>query len=281
MKYEEQFTDIREVVTGISKNINKCSFGISTGLVSLDKTIRGLEKGDFIILAGRPSMGKSALAANIALEVGKENNIVIFSLEMNATILVERLVANLAEVNLHKLKLNQATNGELKKVNIAAQKLTKRNIFIDDSSRLYPWLLQQKLEFIKETYGVDCVIVDYLQLMSGSRKENRVQEVTDISRELRAVAKDFNIPIIAVSQLSRAVENRTNNRPRLSDLRESGSLEQDAHKILLLYRSAYYGDEDNTEAEIIVGKNRSGPIGILKVKWCSESMSFKDIEGEF
>jgi len=265
----------------VAANINKQSMGFSTGLNSLDNQIRGLEKGDYIIIAGRPSMGKSSLATDIALAVGKVGTVVVFSLEMNGTLCLERMLANLAKVNYHKLKLNLAANGELKKVNKAAQELCNRKILIDDSSRLYPKILRERLDYIQPKYGLYCIIVDYLQLMTGWRSEGRQQEVTDMSRELKAIAKDYNIPVVVVSQLNRAVEQRSDNRPRLSDLRESGSLEQDAHKILLLYRSAYYGEDNNTEAEIIVGKNRSGPVGVVKVVWDAESMSFQDVKGEF
>jgi len=280
MSYEN-LINAKDKVKDVAANINKQSMGLETGLASLDNQIRGLEKGDYIILAGRPSMGKSSLATDIALAVGKVGTVVIFSLEMNGIICLERLIANLAKVNYHKLKLNQAVNGELKKVDRAAQELCKRRILIDDSSKLYPKILRERLEYIKPKYGLECVIIDYLQLMTAWRTEGRQMEITDISRELKAITKDFNIPLVAVSQLSRAVEQRTDRKPRLSDLRESGSLEQDAHKILLLYRPAYYGEEDSSEAEIIVGKNRSGPTGIVKVKWDSESMSFQDIIGGF
>jgi replicative DNA helicase len=279
MNYD--FLNLREKIKDIVTNIGKSPFGLPSGIKTLDKQIRGFEKGDYVIVAGRPSMGKSSFAATIALEVGIKSTVAVFSLEMNTTLFVERMVANLANINYHKLKLNEATKDEWKCVDKAAQQIAERSILIDDTSRLYPKLLQQKLSYMQGKFGLDCCIIDYLQLMTMWRKESRQVEITDISREVKAISKDLNIPIIVLCQLSRAAEQRTNSRPRMSDLRESGSLEQDAHKVLMLYRPAYYGDEAVNEAEIIVAKSRSGPIGTIKVQWNPDSMKFTDIKESF
>ena len=281
MEYE--IFDVKKQISDVANNIGKESFGLRSGLESLDNQIRGFDKGDYVIVAGRPSMGKSAFATTAALEIGKKSKVIVFSLEMNCRLFAERMIVNLAEVNYHKLKLDAAEDEEWGLVEEAAQELAKRHIFIDDTSRLTPLLLQQKLSYVRIPYGLDCCIIDYLQLMDmGWRKESRQMEITDISRELKATAKDLDIPIIVLSQLSRATEQRVDRRPRLSDLRESGSLEQDAHKVLLLYRPAYYGDsEDNKEVEINIAKNRSGPTGAVKVHWLNSCMKFVDVKGEF
>jgi len=279
MNYE--FINLKNTVKNIATNIGKTPFGLPSGIQTLDKQIRGFEKGDYVIVAGRPSMGKSSFATTIVLEIGIESTVVVFSLEMNSTLFAERMIANLANVNYHKLKLNEATKFEWDAVIKAANEIAKRNILIDDTSKLSPLLLQKKLTFIQGKFGLDCCIIDYLQLMTMYRKESRQQEITDISREVKAISKDLNIPMIVLCQLSRAAEQRSDSRPRMSDLRESGSLEQDAHKVLLLYRPSYYGEDDNTEAEIIVAKSRSGPIGSIKVRWNSDFMKFTDMEGGF
>jgi replicative DNA helicase len=272
---------VKEVAAHITDN----PMGLATGLSVLDNRIRGLQKGDYVLIAGRPSMGKSSLMADIALNVGKQSMMVVFSLEMSASLFIERLIANLAKVNYHSLKLDKLERRDKESIEWAVSELSNRgSLLVDDSSRLTPALLRVKLEYIQRTHGLDCVVIDYLQLMTATRGESRQQEITDISREIKALAKEFGVPIVVACQLNRAVEYRTDNRPRLSDLRESGSLEQDADKVLLLHRPSYYelkldfSAEDTGEAEIIIAKNRNGPIGSVQCCWISDYMSFCDVE---
>lgn len=273
---------IGELVPKVLETIGTNTTGLMTGLKVLDNQVRGFLEGDYVIIAGRPSMGKTSILGDIVLNIGTQDTVAVFSLEMNSDVFVERLVANLAKVNYHWLKLGKSDAKDWKSVEWAAQELNNRSILLDDSSHLSPDLLRLKLEYIQQNYGLGCVVIDYIQLMTAGRNENRQQEMTDISRELKALAKDFRVPIIVACQLNRAVEHREDNRPRLSDLRESGSLEQDADKVLLLHRPSYYDlkydfdAEDTGEADIIVAKNRNGPVGVVKVCWISDYMSFCD-----
>jgi replicative DNA helicase len=271
---------VEEVVEHIADN----PMGLTTGLSVLDNQIRGLHAGDYVLVAGRPSMGKSSFMADLTLNVSKRGVVAIFSLEMNSSTFIERLIANFAKVNYHWLKLDRLRGNDKERVEHAVSELTDRAILLDDSSRLTPQTLRMKLEYIQQKYGLGCVVIDYLQLMTAVRGESRQQEMTDISRELKATAKEFGVPIVVACQLNRMVEQRVDNRPRLSDLRESGSLEQDADKVLLLHRPSYYDlkmnfdAEDTGEAEIIVAKNRNGPIGSIQCCWISDFMSFCDLE---
>jgi len=280
------YDNIRKIsddITTITENISSGAMGLPTGIKTLDDRLCGLGESEYIIIAGRPSMGKTSLAVDIASEISREKVVVVFSLEMNHKLFVERLIANTSKISYYKLKRNKVNKKEQKIVDRTVEELKERLMFIDDSSQLSPSLLVDKLKWAKENIGLDCVIIDYLQLMTSTRNESRQQEITDISRELKAASKDFNIPFVVLSQLSRAVEYRTDTRPRLSDLRESGSIEQDSHKVLLLYRPQYYeirydfdSDGEPEEAEIIVAKNRSGPTGSISVNWMKEYMSFED-----
>lgn len=282
----ENFFNIKDAVQDVAEHIHDSPMGLKSGIQALDSRICGFENGDYVVLAGRPSMGKTALACDIALNMSREATVAVFSLEMNARRLIERLLANLAQVNYHDWKFDRLNPRQQSSVNEAVDELSKRKLLIDDNSRLSPAILAKKLEFIQEEYGLDCVIVDYMQLMTALRGESRQQEISDISREIRALAKDFNIPFIILCQLNRSVEIRDSHRPRLADLRESGSIEQDAHKVLLLNRPSYYdmkinqSAEDTGEAEIIIAKNRSGPIGTVMCAWMREFMSFRQLELE-
>jgi len=261
--------------------------GLPTGLSKLDTKIRGLKPSELIILAGRPSMGKSSCMVDMVLNIGVDKTPLIFTLEMSAKLLIERMITNLAKVSYIKLKANNLLGNELQRVDVAKKELVKRSILIDDSTLITPASIRNQLTEVIKTYNIDAIFIDYLQLMSMSTYlniSNRQQEITAISRELKALAKEFNIPFVILCQLNRSADYResTSYRPRLSDLRESGSIEQDADIVLLLYRPSYYdllnnpNATDNGQAEVIVAKNRNGSTGIVKCLWDREAMSFSD-----
>jgi replicative DNA helicase len=271
--------------------------GISTGLADLDKKLGGLHPSDLLILAGRPSMGKTSLATNIAFNIAKayrrgrlpdgsegavEGGVVgFFSLEMSAEQLAARILSEASEVPSEQIRRGDMTEGEFRRFVEAAKALEACPLYIDDTPALPISQVAARARRLKRTHGLDVLMVDYLQLLKGSSKENRVQEVSEITQGLKAIAKELNIPVIALSQLSRQVENREDKRPQLSDLRESGSIEQDADVVMFVYREEYYrerekpGDHEldkmaqwqqimeaaHGKAEVIIGKQRHGPIG--------------------
>ena len=277
--------------------------GISTGLVDLDKKLGGLHPSDLLILAGRPSMGKTSLATNIAFNIAKaykrgrkpdgsdgtvEGGVVgFFSLEMSAEQLAARILSEASEVPSEQIRRGDMTEGEFRRFVEAAKALESCPLYIDDTPALPISQVAARARRLKRTQGLDVLIVDYLQLLKGSSKENRVQEVSEITQGLKAIAKEMNIPVIALSQLSRQVENRDDKRPQLSDLRESGSIEQDADVVMFVYREEYYkerekpGDHElekmaqwqgvmeqvHGKAEVIIGKQRHGPIGSVELSF--------------
>lgn len=277
--------------------------GISTGLVDLDKKLGGLHPSDLLILAGRPSMGKTSLATNIAFNVAKaykrgithdgaegavEGGIVgFFSLEMSAEQLAARILSEASEVPSEQIRRGDMTEAEFRRFVEAAKALEACPLYIDDTPALPISQVAARCRRLKRTHGLDVLIVDYLQLLKGSSKESRVQEVSEITQGLKAIAKELNIPVIALSQLSRQVESREDKRPQLSDLRESGSIEQDADVVMFVYRDEYYkerekpGDHDleamakwqqimeqvHGKAECIIGKQRHGPIGTVELSF--------------
>jgi len=257
-KMEFEYADyvhLKDILSDVVTSFGEREQGMSTGLSGLDERIRGVSGGEYIIVAGRPSMGKSALLASMSLKLSEQGVVVVFSLEMNRRLFVERLLASLARVNFHHLKLGRATQHDWEALDWAARELQKRQLILDDNSFLSPFLLNQKLEHLAQHFEVKCVMIDYLQLMAAGRRESRQQEITEISRMLKATAKTFNVALIVACQLNRAVENRENNIPRLSDLRESGSLEQDADKVLLLHRPSYYElkYDSNWDCSLLLG----------------------------
>ncbi len=251
--------------------------GIPTGFEQLDALLGGLQPSDLIILAGRPGMGKTALALTIATSAAKRFGIrvALFSLEMSAEQLVQRLIAAETGINSQRLRKGKVEEHEWQLIVQAASALSETNVFIDDSPMLTVMEMRSKARRLHSQYGLDLVVVDYLQLMQGDRRsENRVQEISNISRGLKALARELNVPVLALSQLSRAVESRQDKRPQLSDLRESGSIEQDADVVLFIYRDAmYYKTEEEWAhvykdrpytpgvAEVWVSKQRNGPAG--------------------
>ena len=256
--------------------------GIPTGYYELDNLLSGMQKSDLIICAGRPSMGKTALALcmarNAALDYG--HRVGLFSLEMSNSQLVERLITAEAKVDSHLVRTGRLPKNEWKKLSHAAGPLSDASIYIDDSAGLNIMDLRAKARQLKAEKDIDLLIVDYIQLLhSGVKFESRQQEISYISRSLKALAKDLNIPILALSQLSRAVENRTDHRPIMSDLRESGAIEQDADVILFIYRKYVYSknEEDKGLGEIIIGKHRNGPTGSMQISFIDRYARFENL----
>ena len=256
--------------------------GIPTGYYDLDNLLSGMQKSDLIICAGRPSMGKTALALcmarNAAVDYG--HRVGLFSLEMSNTQLVERLLTAEAKVDSHLVRTGRLPKNEWKKLSQAAGPLSDANIYIDDSAGLNIMDLRAKARQLKAEKDIELLIVDYIQLLhSGVKIESRQQEISYISRSLKALAKDLNIPVLALSQLSRAVENRTDHRPIMSDLRESGAIEQDADVILFIYRKYVYSknEEDKGLGEIIVGKHRNGPTGSMDISFVDRYAKFENL----
>ncbi|MDX2484073.1 MAG: replicative DNA helicase [Pseudodonghicola sp.] len=286
--------------------------GISTGLDDLDHKLGGLHKSDLLILAGRPSMGKTSLATNIAFNVAKaykrgalpdgnegaiEGGVVgFFSLEMSAEQLAGRILAEASEISSHKIRQGDMTEGEFRRFVEAAKALEACPLYIDDTAAIPIAQLAARARRLKRTHGLDLLIVDYLQLVRGT-SENRVQEIGEISMGLKAIAKELDIPVVALSQLSRQVESRDDKRPQLSDLRESGSIEQDADVVMFVYRGEYYKErekpgEENIEAmatwieemerlhakaEVIIGKQRHGPIGMVELSFEAQFTRFGNL----
>jgi len=277
--------------------------GISTGLIDLDKKLGGLHPSDLIILAGRPSMGKTSLATNVAFNIAKaykhglkhdgsegavDGGVVgFFSLEMSAEQLAARILSEAAEVPSEQIRRGDMTEGEFRRFVEAAKALESCPLYIDDTPALPISQVAARARRLKRTHGLDVLMVDYLQLLRGTSKESRVQEVSEITQGLKAIAKELNIPVIALSQLSRNVESREDKRPQLSDLRESGSIEQDADVVMFVYRDEYYREREKPsdhdldamakwqeimetvhgKAECIIGKQRHGPIGTVELSF--------------
>jgi len=257
--------------------------GLSTGMADLDKKINGLNKSDLLLVAARPAMGKSAFALNLALNVAKKygKTVAIFNLEMSREQLAMRLLAIESFVDGQKMATGKLTEDEWSKLCMASASLSQTDIRIDDNPSITVAEMSAKLRRI-DTLGM--VIIDYLQLMNGSgfgkSGDSRVNIVSDISRSLKIMAKELNVPVICLSQLSRGPESRTDKRPMLSDLRESGAIEQDADEVLFLYRDEYYNEnsEDKGIAECIVSKNRHGEVGTVKLQWIPQYQTFADRE---
>jgi len=259
--------------------------GVSTGFKTLDMKLSGLQPSDLIIIAGRPSMGKTALAINIAqnaaIRAGK--NVGIFSLEMSKEQLVDRLFASMLGVDSWKLQRGKLDDADFQNMGPIMDELNKANIFIDDSVASTIPELRAKARRLQMEHGLDLLIIDYLQLMStgnASYAGNRVQEISEISRALKQLGRELHVPILALSQLSRAVETRPGNIPQLSDLRDSGSIEQDADVVLMMYREDYYEEDSDRPGvtDIYIRKHRNGPIGRIELLFKKEQMRFYDID---
>ncbi len=291
--------------------------GIPTALIDLDKKLGGLHPSDLIILAGRPSMGKTSLATNIAFNVAKaykrgrkpdgsdgavEGGVVgFFSLEMSAEQLAARILSEASEVPSEQIRRGDMTEQEFRRFVEAAKALEACPLYIDDTPALPISQVAARARRLKRTHGLDVLMVDYLQLLKGSSKDNRVQEVSEITQGLKAIAKELNIPVIALSQLSRAVESREDKRPQLSDLRESGSIEQDADVVMFVFREEYYKEREKPsdhelekmaawqqvmeschgKAEVIIGKQRHGPIGTVELSFEGRFTRFGNLAREW
>jgi replicative DNA helicase len=256
--------------------------GLPTGFLEFDRMTSGLQAADLIILAGRPSMGKSALAASIIEHVGieKKQAVALFSLEMSKEQLVQRMLCSQAKVDAHKVRSGFLSPSDWPKLTMAAGKLSASHIYIDDTPAISAMELRAKSRRLKANHNIGLIVLDYLQLMQGGlRSESRQQEISEISRSLKALARELEVPLIALSQLSRAVESRQDHRPMLSDLRESGAIEQDADVVVLLMREEYYRptEENKGIAEVIVAKQRNGPVGTIKLAFLKEYVRFENL----
>jgi replicative DNA helicase len=277
--------DNMEMINERSKTKGQIT-GVPTGLTDLDRKTSGLQKSDLIILAARPSMGKTAFALCVAKNAAaKGNKVMIFSLEMSKEQLTQRLLAMEAMVDSDKMRKGDLNTEDWKALSKAADSLDKAKIFIDDTPGMPLMEMKNKCRRLKEKEGLDLVIVDYLQLMEmGGRVESRQLEIAALSRQMKQMARELECPVIALSQLSRASEQRKDNRPILSDLRDSGAIEQDADVVLFLYRDEVYNPETEKpgECEVNVAKQRNGPIGVVEVRWLAPYTKFVNkMQGDF
>ena len=257
--------------------------GVATGFHEFDTKTAGLQPSDLIIVAGRPSMGKSAFATAIIEHAGinLKKAVVIFSLEMSKEQLVQRMLCSHARVDAQKVRTGYLSHQDWPKLTSAAGRLSEAPIFIDDTPGQTVLEIRAKARRLKMKHDISLIVIDYLQLMQGSKStENRQQEISEISRSLKALAREIRVPVIAVSQLSRAVESRTGNRPQLSDLRESGAIEQDADVVVFLFREEYYtpSEENKNKAEAIIAKQRNGPTGTIPLVFLKEWTRFDNPE---
>ncbi|PWU18992.1 MAG: replicative DNA helicase [Bdellovibrio sp.] len=258
--------------------------GVPTGFTLLDKMTSGLQSGELVIIAARPSMGKTALALNVAQHIAlrHKKTVAFFSLEMSREAVMMRLLASEARINMKDVRSGRISDSAWPKLIEAAGVISDSPFYIDETTGISPFELRTRCRRLKAQHGLDIVMIDYLQMMKlKERVESREREVSEISRTLKAIAKELHIPVIALAQLNRGVEGRTEKRPMLSDLRESGSLEQDADIIMMLYREDYYDKEDPEKqghAEIIIGKQRNGPTGTVKLRFDAEYTRFRDAD---
>ncbi len=282
-----RFKEIKPLLHDVLENWVNRKEGSLTGVPSsfydLDNMLSGFQNSDLIILAGRPSMGKTALALNFGrnIAIGHKLKVGFFSLEMSSKQLVERLITSEAKADSHLVRTGKLPKNEWKKLSEAASVLSESNIYIDDSADLNIMELRAKARQLKSDKDVDVIFIDYIQLLHAPQKsESRQQEISYISRSLKALAKELDIPIIALSQLSRAVESRTDHRPIMSDLRESGAIEQDADVVMFIYRKYVYSkaEEDEGLAEIILSKHRNGPTGTVKVSFIDKYAKFDNLD---
>ena len=284
-----EFVPIRQVVMNAMEKIEKASknkgsvTGIPTGFLDLDTRTAGLQPSDLILIAARPSMGKTAFVLNIAQHVAFKQNmtVAIFSLEMSKEQLVNRMFSLESKVDAQDLRTGQLSEADWEKLIESAGTIAQSNLIIDDTPGISIAQMRSKCRKYKLEHDLKLIIIDYLQLMSGSGKsDSRQQEISDISRSLKALARELSVPVIALSQLSRAVEQRPDHRPMLSDLRESGAIEQDADVVMFIYRDDYYNHETEKKnvAEIIVAKQRNGPIGTVELVWLPNYTQFANMK---
>lgn len=285
----KEFTNIKDVVLRTIDSIEAAAknqgsvTGIATGFYDLDYKTAGMQPSDLILIAARPSMGKTAFVLNIAEYAALKSNVttVIFSLEMSQDQLVKRILSMNSKVDSQAIRTGSLSGEDWASLMESARIVGNSNLVIDDTSAISVSELRSKCRKLKLEKNLGLVIIDYLQLMSGSKKsESRQQEISEISRSLKSLAREINVPVIALSQLSRAVEQRPDKRPMLSDLRESGAIEQDADVVMFIYRDEYYNrdTEEPGVSEIIIGKQRNGPTGTVKLAWQAQFTKFANLE---
>lgn len=284
------YVPIKDIVLNALDRIEKASknkgtvTGIPTGFIDLDYKLSGLQPSDLILVAARPSMGKTAFVLNIAQYIAfkKEKGVAVFSLEMSKEQLVNRLFSLESQVDAQALRTGNLKDSDWEKLIEGAGIIGRSNLIIDDTPGISVSELRSKCRKYKLEHDIQIIIIDYLQLMTGrvgGRAESRQQEISDISRSLKALARELNVPVVALSQLSRAVESRPDKRPMLSDLRESGAIEQDADVVMFIYRDEYYNKdtEYKRQAEIIIAKQRNGPVGTVNLAWLAEYTKFANL----
>jgi replicative DNA helicase len=282
------FEDIRSLLTQAVARVqalyesDEPITGISSGFAKFDEKTSGLQKSDLIIVAGRPSMGKTSFAMNLAenAAVSGGKSVAVFSMEMPGEQLALRMMSSLGRIDQHNLRTGKLQDHDWPRLTSATTMLSKAKLFIDDTPALSPTELRARARRLKREHGLDLIIIDYLQLMQiGGNTENRATEISEISRSLKALAKELDVPVIALSQLNRSVEQRPDKRPVMSDLRESGGIEQDADVILFIYRDEVYNPDspDKGTAEILIRKQRNGPIGMVKLAFLGQYTRFENL----
>jgi replicative DNA helicase len=287
-KVEHSFSPIKDLLTESFEKIedlyHRDNFitGVPTGFIELDEITTGFQPSELVIIAGRPSMGKTAFCLNIAQNAAMQHKIpvAIFSLEMSKAQIVQRMLCSEARIDTHALRRGRMPEEDWPKLSMAAGRLSAAPIFIDDTAGISPLEIKAKARRLKARYNLGLILIDYLQLIqTGLKIENRQQEISQISRSLKGLARELNVPVITVSQLSRAVEQRSVQKPRLSDLRESGAIEQDADVVAFLYREEYYKPKSNKKgiAEVIISKQRNGPTGTLELAFLKEYTRFENL----
>ncbi len=288
----KSYLDIKEYLKGALERIDELFHkdspitGIATGYDDLDMKTAGFQRSDLIIVAGRPSMGKTAFAINVAEQAAIKGklSVAVFSMEMPGEQLAMRMMSSLGRIDQHKIRTGKLDDEDWPRLTSAVSILQESRMFIDDTPALTPSELRARCRRISREHGLDLVVVDYLQLMQvAGTSENRATEISEISRSLKAMAKELSVPVIALSQLNRSLESRTDKRPVMSDLRESGAIEQDADVILFIYRDEVYDEEsvDKGIAEIIIGKQRNGPIGKVKLSFLGQFTRFENLADDF
>ena len=307
MKFESALKQTIEMARSAYQN-DEGIVGVPTGLTDLDSRLGGMHKQDLLIIAGRPSMGKTALATNIAFHAakniekkGSKSTVAFFSLEMSSEQLSTRILSEQARIRSNDIRTGKVSEKEFEQFIETSKNIFELPLYIDETPAITIAAISNRSRRIKRLFGLELIVVDYIQLMksSGKKEYNRVQEISEITQGLKALAKELNVPVLALSQLSRQVEHRDNKKPQLSDLRESGSIEQDADVVMFVYREAYYlenkeptlgsiehaewqqkMDEISRLADIIIGKQRHGPTGIIKVEFEAMYTKFKDLENK-
>ncbi len=289
-KKSDDFAEIKDLMTNVLNNIDELlknrgqATGLRTGFKDFDRMTSGLQKADLILIAARPSMGKTAFALNILqhISIREQKSVAMFSLEMSKESLVNRMLSSYAKIDANRLRTGDLPTEDMDKISESVYPMSTAKLYIDDTPGISVNELRAKARKLKLEKGLDLIVIDYLQLMSGPKKsESRQQEVSDISRGLKAIARELEVPIIALSQLSRANEKRPDKKPMLSDIRDSGAIEQDADLVCFIHREEYYNkdiaDEERGIAEIIIAKQRNGETGTIRLRWFGQYTQFADL----